>query len=320
MLGAPKFVPVNPIDAIKSAFQCAKIGYWTGVFTRMSQYPNLAYTTDNLVESGLGWTLMDYAVYQGNLNVIKKLRKQYNDMMCLNGTVVLHIVHQQNWQWIMQLLKEHALSVHVFYIVPGMANFTLLDLANNQGKTHIANDLRNTYQARTFEQIQEYLERQALFQAAHRKDWQTVYAMLDKDRGSVDGVDVWFNKDWVLLQYAFAQQDQEAIVKLLDHYSASLDEIRNTDYLLYDCIVSFYEMAKHASFARDLTNLTTAFEQHTITRDKLNFGPIARPILSGFNLGIPPIQDDDIGETGLQCLERDFPSKEKKSVTFFSKS
>lgn len=312
MLGAPTFVPVN---IIKSVYQCVSVGNWSGVFSYLRGYPNLAYTTDNLTEEGLGWTLIDYAVFQGNLSAIKRLRKQHNDLMCLNSSVVLHLAHYQQWHWIMQLLNEKALSVNVVYAVPGMDNFTLLDLANNNRKTRVANDLRNIYQAWTFEQIQEYLVREALFRAAHHKDWQTVYAFLDIDREKVNMIDVWFNHDWVLLQYAYAQQNQAAILKLIEHYSASLDEIRNTDLALYNCIVSFYEMAKQALFYGEIEALTLSLEKNTITPGRANFGPIARPLLPAFNSEAARKKDDYTGPRGLSVLEIDFPSKKNKSVT-----
>lgn len=315
MLSSPSSIPLN---LIKSAYQHARRGNWSSVCRDISRYPNLLDTTDAIAD-GMGWTFMDYAVFQGRFDAIKRMRQYNPGYMCTNGTVILHHVHQQSWQWVMALVKENVLSVSHAYIVWGRTDFTLLDLALEQGKPHIAKVLRKTHGAVTAEQMREIIARESLFWAATQQDWQTVYNILDKRVVSVDSIDVWFNHEWVLLQYAFAQRNQHAILKLLDHYGASLDEIRSQDYLLYTEMVSYYEMVKEELLLNNqMAALAIAFEGHGKVLNKPKLGPIARPITPGFHSRAK--QDDYTGERGLKVLERDFPSKENCRIAFRSKA
>lgn len=308
-----------PYETIKATYTCVRNGKWSSVFAHLSRYPNLVYVTDPFV-GAKGWTLMDHAVFQMNLDVIKTLREQHNYFMHPNGAVVLHHVQQKNWQWIMLLLKESILSANVEYVLPEGINMTLLDLAINDGQTYLARVLQNEYQGRTAEEILEYSLRAKMFNAVQKKDWQAVYAILDQDQVSVDSIDVWINKGWVLLQYAYAQQNQYAILKLLDHYGASLDEIRNMDLELYNMILSFYDAAKYASFVREMADLTMAFEQHTLVSEKSDFGPIARPILTGFSSIMDCTSDSLSAERGIHLLEKDFPSKKANRSVYFNQA
>lgn len=304
MLGS-SFVPSG---TIKVAFQSVRNGDWPKAIALLSAHANLAYMNDAFAGGG-GWTFTDHAVYQGRLDIIKILRHTFNQFVYPSATVVRQHAQLQNWDWLMSLLNENILSINVEYSIPGRENFTLLDLAIEVGNKAIQNVLRNNYQAYTAREIFEYALREKMFKAANKQDWQTVYAILDEGHVHVDSNDVWTQKHWVLLQHAFSQKNQYAILKLLDHYGASLAEIQNSDQALYGAIVEFYDQAKYAASIREIEDLTLAFEQHKLVHEtQPNLGPIARPIVPGFMLNLGSVQFNAQEERGIHLLERDFPS------------
>ncbi|HRE32401.1 MAG TPA: hypothetical protein PLD88_10545, partial [Candidatus Berkiella sp.] len=161
-----------------------------------------------------------------------------------------------------------------------------------------------------------------------KQEWDKVYVMLDKDKARVDFIDKHINKGWVLLQYAYEQRHRQAIIKLVDDYSASFDELYSSDKILHDCILDFYEQSKDLQESQSLSllqqeaNLIESLSKLMVHEDEELH---ALPVLQKVTHSLRPIgyeralksalaiktqvSADAQYETGLHLLHNDFPEQ-----------
>lgn len=287
-----------PQSARNQAHHFAKLGAWPMVFNILMRDRGIAYSTDRF-EKSAGWTLTDHAVYQVRMGALKTLRQRFDIFGQPRSEIILYHVQNQNWPWILQLLKEDVVSANSVFMLPKGERRTLLELAKQQALQGIVNFLRNQYAAKTAEELDELIAAEQMFKAARRKDWRKVYQLLDSKATSVDVIDRWENENWVLLQYAYEQRDQDAVVKLIDHYHADTNEIRNQDRLLYDGILELYEQA-HAAYADAI------MKKLAETMDAISLSDDLPVVNLGCTLQfktIAPFRE----ECGIHLLHRDYP-------------
>jgi len=232
------------IEIIANLGRCAHTqaqeAQWQVVFELIRSTPDLVYQTDPHPKT-FGWTFTDHAAYQCRMDVLLNLRQQFNHFQQPQTAVILYHAQQQNWPWVLDLLKERILSANVVHTLPSGNRATLIDLAKHCGLNETAKLLRDQYAGKTAQEVEEISARQQMFKAAKLQDWLTVFRLLNNAITHVDDVDRWVTKDWVLVQYAFEQRNQTVFLKLIADYGASLDEIRNDDKFLHDCLIQFHD-------------------------------------------------------------------------------
>lgn len=286
----------------------ARQGMWPEVYKKLRLEPGLRNAIDHL-PAYLGWTWLDHALNQGRLDVIQTLRADFQ-LQVFSNKAFLTICHaqRQNWTYILQLLNAGIINSNDEYAFQGGQHGTLLDIAVSQKNKDIIATLRLRYGARTIKENDVAFATWQMFAAARVANWKIVYQLLDEKQTAVDSFDRSDKQGRVLLHFAYEQRDQAVFLKLLNHYGASLDEIRNADPLLYDLMVEFYE--RHCFEAEPLIY---AFSQCSLTAPP---APIARPILPGYSRAQQATKTISVENPGLGRLRDDYPNDNDEIIPF----
>ncbi len=277
------------------AYYFARRGMWPVVYKKLKRAPSLISAVDH-VEGHIGWTWLDHAVYQQRMEVIKRLQMTFKLQVFANkGPIIIHHMGLGNWLWILQLLNAKLINSNDEYCGLDGKYYTLLDIAILQNNQDIVANLRLHHGAMTVKEIDVALATRQMFAAAKAANWQEVYQLLDEQQTSVDSIDRSDKQCRVLLHLAYEQHNQPVFLKLLNHYGATLEDIRNTDPFLYFLMVDFYE----------------AF--------MLPPAPIARPILPGYTKLQQATEPATERGFGISQLKLDFPNGEDVIVPYTRK-
>ncbi|MCS5709994.1 hypothetical protein [Candidatus Berkiella aquae] len=309
----------GPRKTILSLHDFARAGDWHSVFTQLEMNRALV-TQKDYHFSTLGWSLSDHAIYQSKVTELFLLQNKFGLWVLPHFRMLEALISTQRWSSLFELLEEKKnLDINTKFCASGLY-FTLLDMVIHHGHHTFAYALRERG-AKTI--LELGIVSELLFQAAEKGQWNNVYAILNEDKSRVDFVDKSVNKGWVLLQYAYQQRHGEAISKLVDHYSASFDELYTSDKILHDCIIDFYEASKHRGQPVPLLDhecdIIKSLSEMMIHEDEKpnallslsNVTPLLRPI--GYERALksaPSIKaqiPDAQYETGLHLLHKDFP-------------
>ncbi|MGE3317893.1 MAG: hypothetical protein AB7I18_01245 [Candidatus Berkiella sp.] len=297
--------PVSPMPVIAHAtYQLAKQGEWPRVFNQIDAYPGIAYISDQDPRT-LGWTLFDHALFQRNVSAFHIMRNKLGISMVLQPGALLPHLRNGNWPCIYQLLKEQIIEPNTLYIDLEGNPYTLLDIALNLGKTTVAQTLRETHSALTYETI----IKRAMFQAAREKNWELVYYYLNEKAERVDYIDDQEQVPCCLLEQAFLQRDNEVILTLIDEYHTDMELLLNTDPLLYDSVMGLYEYAKaERSVEQLIATLQTLDIDQSYEAPSNADNDQPQCIIPGFKQFTNNL-------SGIALLRQDYPGEDQK-VTF----
>lgn len=289
------------------AYYFARQGMWPLVYRKLEAQPALLNAVDHL-EACIGWTWLDHALHQGRLDVIQTLQATFGLQKFSNkASIIVYHAQLQNWLWIQQLLNAKLIRINDEYYGQDGKTYTLLDIAYLQHNKNVIVTLRQKYGAMIMQERDIATEQ--MFTAAKIANWQIVYQLLDEQQVLIDNIDRHDPQGRVLLHFAYEQRNQTVFLKLLDHYGASLDEIRNEDPLLYDLMVDFYDLSRI-----ETESIIDAFSQCSLMPP-----PIARPILPGYSKARQATEIVNVENLGLERLRGDYPNDEDEIIPFTRK-
>lgn len=234
-------------------FYYIRLGYWDDALKMLERDVQLLTLHDDF-PSTFRWTVLDHALGQARTDIIDILRNEYGISGRVHANLMNTFIYHQRWD-----LLFYALD-HEFYAVNTLnMGYTLLDTVNYYHLSEAAALLRQNYDAKTANQLEENLiskkeivkklptpkeqDTALMFNAAEYDDWAEVFSYLDKGC-YVNAQHPSHDDKWVLLQYAFKHKNKDAFLALLIDHHADFDKIQfqsfeeRIEYLTFkfDCL------------------------------------------------------------------------------------
>ncbi|MCS5708557.1 hypothetical protein CC99x_006500 [Candidatus Berkiella cookevillensis] len=191
---------------------------WVDVFKMLDQHPELANIREAAFPSAPSNSIVDYALFQGNIEIIARLRHYPGACQHPSPHTMEHLIQNKKWPLILHLIEHGWLTSN--YIMPYRSSYrSILDWAKQDSDLVNTKTLIERYKAKTYQVL---CAEAALFRAAEYDDWQSVFAFLDKSCVSVNARNAYHPNGWTLLNYAYFHGQPYAFLSLINEHQADL--------------------------------------------------------------------------------------------------